>query len=95
MMCDFLLQDADDREPDLSEEPKKKERAESEVDLETDRSLVVDISDALSEQDKVKYTVHTKVSFVEKCRTCQQFYHTHVDNTANFQEVRFFGDKGT
>jgi len=64
---DYILtvsQDADDREPDLSEEPKKKERAESEVDLETDRSLVVDISDALSEQDKVKYTVHTKVCFL-------------------------------
>lgn len=56
------MMDSDDREPDLSEEPKKKERAESEVDLETDRSLVVDISDALSEQDKVKYTVHTKTT---------------------------------
>jgi len=56
------VQDADDHEADLlSEEPKKKIRAESEVDLETDSSLVVDISDALSEQDKVKYTVHTKV----------------------------------
>ena len=62
----FFSQDADDREPDPAEEPKKKERAESEVDLETDRSLVVDISDALSEQDKVKYTVHTKVCFVTK-----------------------------
>ena len=32
------------------------------VDFVTDTSLVVDISDALSEQDKVKFTVHTKVS---------------------------------
>jgi len=56
------VQDADGHETDLlSEEPKKKVRAESEVDLETDSSLLVDISDALSEQDKVKYTVHTKV----------------------------------
>ncbi|TKR60723.1 hypothetical protein L596_027926 [Steinernema carpocapsae] len=31
------------------------------VDL-GDRSLVIDISDALSERDKVKYTVHTKTS---------------------------------
>lgn len=31
------------------------------VDL-TDNSLVVDISDALSEKEKVKFTVHTKVS---------------------------------
>ena len=30
------------------------------VDL-TDQSLLVDISDALSERDKVKFTVHTKV----------------------------------
>ena len=32
------------------------------VDLSTDTTLVVDISDALSERDKVKFTVHTKVS---------------------------------
>ena len=31
------------------------------IDLETDTSLQVDISDALSEQEKVKFTVHTKV----------------------------------
>lgn len=31
------------------------------VDLETDATLQVDISDALSERDKVKFTVHTKV----------------------------------
>ena len=32
------------------------------VDLNTDTSLMVDISDALSERDRVKFTVHTKVS---------------------------------
>lgn len=32
------------------------------VDLDGDSSLSVDISDALSEKDKVKFTVHTKVS---------------------------------
>ena len=31
------------------------------MDLSTDSSLVIDISDALSEKDKVKFTVHTKV----------------------------------
>ena len=31
------------------------------VDLSTDTTLLVDISDALSERDKVKFTVHTKV----------------------------------
>ncbi|KIH48772.1 PX domain protein, partial [Ancylostoma duodenale] len=30
------------------------------VDLDTDNAISVDISDALSERDKVKYTVHTK-----------------------------------
>ncbi|XP_042369437.1 sorting nexin-6-like, partial [Plectropomus leopardus] len=30
------------------------------VDLQTDATLQVDISDALSERDKVKFTVHTK-----------------------------------
>ena len=34
------------------------------IDLETDTSLMVDISDALSEQEKVKFTVHTKVYIV-------------------------------
>jgi len=33
------------------------------VDLNLDGSLMVDISDALSERDKVKFTVHTKVGF--------------------------------
>ncbi len=32
------------------------------MDLSGDSSLVVDISDALSERDKVKYTVHTKTT---------------------------------
>lgn len=31
------------------------------VDLQNDAMLQVDISDALSERDKVKFTVHTKV----------------------------------
>jgi len=33
------------------------------VDLNSDSTLLVDISDALSERDKVKFTVHTKVTF--------------------------------
>lgn len=35
------------------------------VDLQTDATLQVDISDALSERDKVKFTVHTKVGVSE------------------------------
>lgn len=38
---------------------KKSERSET-VDL-NDNTLQVDISDALSEREKVKFTVHTKV----------------------------------
>lgn len=34
------------------------------IDL-TDNSLHVVISDALSEKDRVKFTVHTKVSFLD------------------------------
>lgn len=32
------------------------------MDLNVDPSLQIDIPDALSERDKVKFTVHTKVS---------------------------------
>ncbi|XP_030855520.1 sorting nexin-6 isoform X1 [Strongylocentrotus purpuratus] len=45
---------------DLLAEDQGKDRTESNVDLNTDTSLQVDISDALSERDKVKFTVHTK-----------------------------------
>ena len=34
------------------------------MDLNTDTSLMVDISDALSERDRVKFTVHTKVRVI-------------------------------
>ncbi|XP_062503796.1 sorting nexin-6-like [Corticium candelabrum] len=37
-------------------------KTSSDVDLSTDTTLIVDISDALSEQDKVKFTVHTKTT---------------------------------
>lgn len=36
------------------------------VDLQTDATLQVDISDALSERDKVKFTVHTKVGLPQE-----------------------------
>jgi len=41
-----------------------KERSTS-VDLNQDNSLLVDISDALSEREKVKFTVHTKTELKE------------------------------
>ncbi|XP_071834127.1 sorting nexin-6-like isoform X3 [Apostichopus japonicus] len=45
-------------------EDQQKARTDS-VDLSSDTSLVVDISDALSERDKVKFTVHTKTTLPE------------------------------
>ncbi|CAH1793241.1 unnamed protein product [Owenia fusiformis] len=58
------MMDGVDDSPDLlAEDQNQKERTNSEnVDLSTDTSLVVDISDALSERDKVKFTVHTKTT---------------------------------
>lgn len=41
------------------------EKAPEIVDLSSDSQLQVDISDALSEKDKVKFTVHTKTSMPE------------------------------
>eukprot|EP00794_Sanderia_malayensis_P020064 gene20064-22033_t len=46
------------------EEAPSKERATT-VDLTTDSSLFVEISDALSEKDKVKFTVHTKSTLAD------------------------------
>ncbi|ELT93904.1 hypothetical protein CAPTEDRAFT_183253, partial [Capitella teleta] len=57
-----MMDDVDDGPDLLAEEHKNKSEN---VDLNTDTSLVVDISDALSERDKVKFTVHTKTSLVE------------------------------
>lgn len=57
----FSLQDSSEDQPvKQGEEPKPKPRSGT-VDLELDTSLQVEISDAVSEQDKVKFTVHTKV----------------------------------
>uniref|UniRef100_A0A8C1UYP0 Sorting nexin n=1 Tax=Cyprinus carpio TaxID=7962 RepID=A0A8C1UYP0_CYPCA len=44
----------------LYQKKKKKTPRAVNVDLQTDATLQVDISDALSERDKVKFTVHTK-----------------------------------
>lgn len=57
MMEDETTPPPDDEQP----KPKPKQRTDT-IDLETDTSLMVDISDALSEQEKVKFTVHTKTT---------------------------------
>lgn len=48
----------DDEQP----KPKPKQIRADTIDLQTDTSLLVDISDALSEHEKVKFTVHTKTT---------------------------------
>ncbi|XP_067941529.1 sorting nexin-6-like isoform X1 [Watersipora subatra] len=46
-----------------SDEPEKgRSQTATSVDLNTDSSLEIDISDALSEKDRVKFTVHTKTT---------------------------------
>lgn len=56
--------DVMDESRDLLADDQSKEKTES-VDLSGDSTLLVDISDALSERDKVKFTVHTKTSLPE------------------------------
>ncbi|KAK2183269.1 hypothetical protein NP493_316g02055 [Ridgeia piscesae] len=58
-----MFQDGMDEGPDLLAEDHSK-KSET-VDLNTDTSLEVDISDALSERNKVKFTVHTKTTLPE------------------------------
>ncbi|XP_053143140.1 sorting nexin-6 isoform X3 [Hemicordylus capensis] len=55
-----MMEGSDDG-PDFLSEEDRGLRAVT-VDLQTDAALQVDISDALSERDKVKFTVHTKSS---------------------------------
>ncbi|XP_066281443.1 sorting nexin-6-like isoform X6 [Branchiostoma lanceolatum] len=55
------MMDGLDDSPDLLAEDDNKPRTES-VDLTKDDTLSIDISDALSERDRVKFTVHTKTT---------------------------------
>ncbi|XP_012867763.1 PREDICTED: sorting nexin-6 isoform X3 [Dipodomys ordii] len=56
-----MMQEGLDDGPDFLSEEDRGLKAIS-VDLQSDAALQVDISDALSERDKVKFTVHTKSS---------------------------------
>ena len=58
----MLFQDIVDENPDIFGDETKDQRSVS-VDL-SDNKLAIDISDAVSEKDRVKFTVHTKVSFL-------------------------------
>ncbi|PNJ32718.1 SNX6 isoform 8, partial [Pongo abelii] len=54
-----MMEGLDDGPDFLSEEDRGLKAIN--VDLQSDAALQVDISDALSERDKVKFTVHTKI----------------------------------
>lgn len=51
-----------EEEEEEEADPKPKSKRSETIDLQTDTTLMVDISDALSEQEKVKFTVHTKTT---------------------------------
>ncbi|KFO29288.1 Sorting nexin-6 [Fukomys damarensis] len=59
--CHYLRHEGLDDGPDFLSEEDRGLKAIN-VDLQSDAALQVDISDALSERDKVKFTVHTKSS---------------------------------
>ncbi|XP_050405287.1 sorting nexin-6 [Patella vulgata] len=63
------MMDGIDDSPDLLAEDNIKSRSDT-VDL-TDTSLLVDISDALSERDKVKFTVHTKTTLLQRFKQAE------------------------
>ena len=81
-------------------------RTES-VDLSTDATLMVDISDALSERDRVKFTVHTKVWMPRASPHRPNAYNSSfpvlhrlaslssTDDSPRFQRERLFGRQGT
>lgn len=59
-----MMDDICDNQEILNTSPTKKVIQADNIDL-SDKSLQVDISDALSEKDKVKFTVHTKTTLPE------------------------------
>ncbi|XP_044016986.1 sorting nexin-6 isoform X3 [Aphidius gifuensis] len=59
-----MMDDICDNQEILNSSPTKKVIQADNIDL-SDKSLQVDISDALSEKDKVKFTVHTKTTLPE------------------------------
>ncbi|KAK0043714.1 sorting nexin-6 [Biomphalaria pfeifferi] len=79
------MMDGIDDSPDLlAEEQDNKARSDT-VDL-TDTSLLVDISDALSEREKVKFTVHTKT-------TLQQFKNSEMSVVRQHEEFVWLHDR--
>ncbi|XP_048240820.1 sorting nexin-6-like [Haliotis rufescens] len=79
------MMDGIDDSPDLLAEDHGNKGRSDTVDL-TDTSLLVDISDALSERDKVKFTVHTKT-------TLQQFRNPEFSVVRQHEEFIWLHDR--
>ncbi|KAL8585213.1 Sorting nexin-6 [Nucella lapillus] len=80
------MMDGIDDSPDLLAEDQEPRQGRSDtVDL-TDTSLMVDISDSLSERDKVKFTVHTKT-------TLQQFKKPEMSVVRQHEEFTWLHDR--
>nr|KAG5687172.1 hypothetical protein BaRGS_033059 [Batillaria attramentaria] len=77
--------DGVDDSPDLLAEDQENKGRSDTVDL-TDTSLLVDISDSLSERDKVKFTVHTKT-------TLQQFKKPEMSVVRQHEEFIWLHDR--
>ncbi|XP_076463964.1 sorting nexin-6-like [Babylonia areolata] len=82
----MFLQDGIDDSPDLlAEDQETRQHRSDTVDL-TDTSLMVDISDSLSEREKVKFTVHTKT-------TLQQFKKPEMSVVRQHEEFVWLHDR--
>ncbi|CAL1530690.1 unnamed protein product [Lymnaea stagnalis] len=79
------MMDGIDDSPDLLAEDQDNKTRSDTVDL-TDTSLMVDISDALSEREKVKFTVHTKT-------TLQHFKNSEMSVVRQHEEFVWLHDR--
>ncbi|XP_059150039.1 sorting nexin-6-like [Physella acuta] len=79
------MMDGIDDSPDLLAEDQENKTRSDTVDL-TDTSLMVDISDALSEREKVKFTVHTKT-------TLQHFKNSEMSVVRQHEEFVWLHDR--
>ncbi|CAG5126860.1 unnamed protein product [Candidula unifasciata] len=79
------MMDGIDDSPDLLAEDQDNKVRSDTVDL-TDTSLLVDISDALSEREKVKFTVHTKT-------TLQHFKNSEMSVVRQHEEFIWLHDR--
>ncbi|XP_076442278.1 sorting nexin-6-like [Babylonia areolata] len=80
------MMDGIDDSPDLLAEDRETQQDRSDIVDLTDTSLLVDISDSLSERDKVKFTVHTKT-------TLPQFHRHEMSVVRQHEEFVWLHDR--